>query len=203
MTVVDGFRRCVRRRLHLGVCVLVLSGCVITGPNLPERSGAGVLTTADGAMYLALTPCSKMRVDSIALKYTPRGVAPGVTSRDEVVLMYTALAPLPAADVLAPLDTHNGATSGLQLTAKDDELLRRALGSIRTTSFDDSYFVEVRGHREDGSTETLGGTWSADMSRPNSVVLGNELFTDPGSRHCGLGEQIGWRLPPVGPPVSS
>ena len=70
-----------RRRRRVGVASSIHAGAVltagcITGPNLPGRSGAGVLTTEDGSRYMVLTPCSSLEVDEIALKYVPPGADP-------------------------------------------------------------------------------------------------------------------------------
>lgn len=177
--------------LILLVCLVV--GCV-GGSNLPSRSGAGVLTTSDGSMYMVLTPCDPTAVDEISLMYVPVGVAPGDSSLDEVVIRYEAAVPLSAADVIAPLNPLEPAPVGLVLVEQNEELLASALVSEKSSTFDDRFYVEASGRLPDGRIPELSSSWASDMSRPDSVVLRNEVFSDPASRHCGRSEQIGWNL---------
>lgn len=188
-----------RRRRRLGILSSVLAGAVlvagcITGPSLPSRSGAGVLTTQGGSRYMVLTPCSSLEVDEIALKYVPPGATPEDSTDDEVVIAYRATTPLPPARILAPLDPREPPPAGLELIEWNEELLTEALESQKTRSLDNSFYVEANGHRDDETSVRIGGSWAADMAGPDTVVLRSEVFDDPASRHCGS-DDIGWVFP--------
>lgn len=175
------------------VGALLTAGC-ITGPNLPSRSGAGVLTTEDGSRYMVLTPCDRMEVDEIALKYVPPGTTPGDSSDVEVVIAYRATAPLAPAEVFAPLDPQEQPIEGLELVEWNEELLTEALASEENQSLDDFFYVEVNGHREDARSVLATGEWAADMAGRDTVVLRSEVFENPAGRQCGS-DAIGWGFP--------
>lgn len=171
---------------------VVVSSCVLDRDGLPARSGVGVLTAADGTMYMVLTPCAKVTVDAIALMYVPPGTPVGTSESDDTVLAYKVDQMSPR-DVLAPLDPRD-ADPLFELVERNDELLTMALSSTKSPTFDDRFYVEATVHGADGVEDRLGGSWSADLSRPNTVVLHNEVFSRAADRHCGV-DDIGWSLP--------
>ena len=91
--------------------------------TIPERSGAGVLMTRNGVMYLVLTPCTQMAVDAVAMRYAPPGAAPGTERADPVVVRYLADVPMAAADVLVPLTPPSEPPPGWTLVESDEALL--------------------------------------------------------------------------------
>lgn len=146
-------------------------------------------------MFLVMTPCASVDVESISLKYAPPGSAREDSGSDPVVLGYRVLKAVSPSDLLVPLMEGSKGVEGLEETVRDDELLAEAMKSTWSPRFDDYFYVEVVGRLADGSETRFGGTWAASMSHPDSVVLGAETFDDPASLHCGIGAQRGWNLP--------
>lgn len=155
-----------------------------------------MLTTDDGEMFLVVTPCGDVRFDEIAMKYTPPGAAPNDGHTPDVVIRYVADAPMAPSDVRVPLDPTADPPAGWTLVEVDEDLMANALRSKRGTSFDDSFYVEAQEILSDGRRTQLGASWSADKSRPDTVVLLNETFDDPFGRVCNSGSG-GWAVEPT------
>lgn len=183
-------------RLTVGIMALLalfIPACQYQN-NLSERVGAGVLTDSNGTMFLVLTPCHQIIVDSISLNYKKPGATPGDASQDVTVLSYVAPDGLVPSQALAPLDPDGSIPPGLELVEVNRTLLAQALVSKRSNTYGDRFYVEVRGRFEDGSIERIRGTWAADMSARDTVVLRSETFDDPSARHCGA-DRTSWSLP--------
>lgn len=58
-----------------------------------------------------------------------------------------------------------------------EALLTEALASEKNRSVDNYFYVEVNGRREDGTSDSMSGSWAADMAGPDTVVLRSEVST--------------------------
>ena len=192
------------RRYSRGVaCVLVgvvvSAGCIVRTSNLPPRESAGVLTTSEGTMYMVLDPCLNFRVDLTSLMYVPPGTEIGRSgdfSEDVVVLSYRAVPSLAPRAVLAPLAIEHGPLmEGLELVERNDDLLKKALTSEETDTYDDRFYVRVDGRNPDGSSRSVFDGWYSTLSKPDTVVLDAEVLDNPEGRYCTLdGARVGWDL---------
>lgn len=166
------------------------------GDRFPGQVSAGVLTADDGEMFLVVTPCGDSTFDEIAMKYTPPGAAPNDGHTPDVVIRYVADVPMAPPGVRVPLDPTADPPAGWTLVEVDEDLMANALRSSDRTSFDDSFYVEAQEILSDGRRTQLGASWSAEKSRPDTVVLHDQTFDDPFGRGCDIGSG-GWAVEPT------